>query len=153
MKKCLKYIKSNKTKFMLGTIIFCVLLVLFFTIKLVFFNSTGSKYGNRLDGIDKVTIENSLVEKIKKETQSKDGVESVNYDLEGRLVNILITVSKEKDRSSSMELANSLLDYFTDDMKTYYDIQVYVDSSSESDSYPIMGYKHKTSTSFVWNNF
>ena len=47
--------------------------------------------------------------------------------------------------------ANKTLSYFTAEQKEYYDIQVLIKSDSEeSEVYPIIGAKHKTSTAFIW---
>ena len=55
------------------------------------------------------------------------------------------------EEETAKNYANKILENLSDDVKSYYDIQVLVDSDNEeSEVYPIIGYKHKTTDMFVW---
>ena len=140
----MKFIKKHKIEFiaLLVMIIICVLG--YFAVKPLLGNDSN-KYGNRLDGIEEVKISDEQINKMISELEDKKDINSVKYDLQGRLIYIILEVSKG--------YANKILEYFDDSQKSYYDIQVIVKSDSEeSEVYPIIGSKHKTSTSFVWDN-
>ena len=40
----------------------------------------------------------------------------------------------------------------SDDNKSYYDIQILIDTEEENNSYPIVGYKNKSKDDFVYGN-
>ena len=53
--------------------------------------------------------------------------------------------------SEAKNYADKVIEHFSEDLKSYYDIQILIDSNNnESENYPIVGYKHKTSDSLVW---
>ena len=74
--------------------------------------------------------------------------------IEGRLINFMITVNDDTSISSSKELSKIVKDNFTESELKFYDIQVYVldSGANETSTYPIIGYKHKTTEDFVWSN-
>ena len=148
----MKFIKKHKMAIIaiFVTIIICILT--YFTLKSMFIFGNGSdKYGNRLDGIEEVLITNEQVQKLTNEMSEIKDIISIKYDLEGRLVYIIIEVSNETAIEVSKGYANKVLSYFDDNQKEYYDFQVMITSDAkESEAYPIIGAKHKTSTGFVW---
>ena len=148
----MKFIKKHKMAIIaiFVTIIICILT--YFTLKSMFIFGNGSdKYGNRLDGIEEVLITNEQVQKLTNEMSEIKDIISIKYDLKGRLVYIIIEVSNETAIEVSKGYANKILSYFDDNQKEYYDFQVMIKSDSkESEVYPIIGAKHKTSTGFVW---
>lgn len=148
-----KFLKRNKIKVIIGAVILAILIFLIVTIYSLFFSSKGDKYGNRLDGISKVEIKDSTVKKIKSALKEDEKIDSVEYHLEGRLVNFLITVNTDEDRDSVLNDTSKILENLSDKIKSYYDIEVFIDSKEESENYPVIGYKHKTKDGFTWNNY
>ena len=115
-----------------------------------------SEYGNRLDGIDKVQISEKKVNKMIKELKALDKVTEVTYTRdgkkhEGRLVSVILEV-KDVTKQEAIDIGNKVLDYFDNEEKSFYDIQVYLDNTdSKNKEFPIIGYKHKTSDALVWD--
>ena len=92
----MKFIKKHKMAIIaiFVTIIICILT--YFTLKSMFIFGNGTnKYGNRLDGIEEVLITNEQVQKLTSEMNEIKDIKSIKYDLEGRLVYIIIEVSNE----------------------------------------------------------
>lgn len=148
----MKFIKKHKVGIISIIVIIIIGILTYFALKSMFIigNDKG-KYGNRLDGIENVQIENETVDKLIKEMEETKDINSVKYNLQGRLIYIIMEVSNDTAVEVSKGYANKLLAYFTDEQKEYYDIQVLIKSDSEeSEVYPIIGAKHKTSTAFVW---
>ena len=111
------------------------------------------EYGSRLKNIEKYKIEENKINELKDTISKNDGVVSVNYLLTGRLIDITIVVKDDVERDISKGYAGKVLDYFTEEQKGYYDIQVLIKSENDgSEKYPVMGYKHKSSLTFVWSN-
>lgn len=153
MKKYLKKIKlfilKNKLlSLLIGLLLLILLFGLVFIKILIFPHYRVSKYGNRLEGIEKVKINDSRFDDIKKSFDSKEGFTISGYRLSGRIINIYVKVSgidKETVKSESMKFVDS----FSDDEKVFYDFQIFV--TSEDDGYPIIGYKNKNSEGLHWN--
>lgn len=146
----MKFIKNNKI--LIALILIAV--IMFSTILIIIFSNLSSgndEYGNRLDEIEKYPITDEVINNIKNEISSLEKVESINYNIEGRLINFVIKVEDDLIVSEAKNYSEKILENFSDDIKSYYDIQILIDSNiDESENYPIIGYKHKTSDSLVW---
>ena len=146
----MKVIKNNKI--LIALILIAV--IMFSTILIIIFSNLSSgndEYGNRLDEIEKYPITDEIINNIQNEVSSLEKVKSVSYNLEGRLANFIIKVEDALMVSEAKNYAEKVLEYFSEDLKKYYDIQILIDSDNdESENYPIIGYKHKTSDSLVW---
>ena len=146
----MKFIKNNKI--LIALILIAV--IMFSTILIIIFSNLSSgndEYGNRLDEIEKYPITDEVINNIKNEISSLEKVESINYNLEGRLINFVIKVEDDLIVSEAKNYSEKILENFSDDIKSYYNIQILIDSNiDESENYPIIGYKHKTSDSLVW---
>ena len=99
---------------------------------------------------DKVEISKTTVSKLKEEMAALSEVDNIDYRLQGRLIYISLKMASGVSKDTAKEIAIKTLDYFTEDEKKYYDIQIIITTSDENAEYPIIGYKHKTSTEFVW---
>ena len=53
---------------------------------------------------------------------------------------------------TSQSLTAKILEGFEQNIKEYYDFQVFITTEQESEIYPIIGYKHFNSANFVWTN-
>ena len=51
---------------------------------------------------------------------------------------------------TARSLASKTLDKLSDDEKAYYDIQFIIINESDTDHFPIMGYKHHTKSAISW---
>lgn len=146
----MNFIKKNKilvTLLLIAVIMFSTILIIIFSN----LSSGNDEYGNRLDGIENYPIADDTVNNIKNEISSLDKVNSISYNLEGRLINFTIKVDDDLVVSEAKNYSEKIIEHFSDDIKSYYDIQILIDSTNdESENYPIIGYKHKTSDSLVW---
>lgn len=145
----------SKHKFTTVILIILVIIIMFFValIRFLMPNYNGDLYGNRLNGMSHYEISDIATTNLKNELSALDGVEEVSYNLEGRLINITIKVNDDIERDVAKGYADKSLTYFTDEQKGYFDIEVFlISTNSDSESYPIIGYKHKTSLGLVWSN-
>ena len=90
-----KFIKNNKLTVI--TFIICLIFViLVFAIKLTLFPNEGRAiYGDRLEGIEKVEITSKQQKNIISKLEEKDEVKSVETDIKGRILNVIITVNDD----------------------------------------------------------
>ena len=74
------------------------------------------------------------------------------FDLKGKLANFIIVVNDDVDRVNATGLSDKILSGFDDNIKSFYDFQILIKTESESEIFPIIGYKHISSLNFVWTN-
>lgn len=153
MKKFIKKLKKFVIKNKLLSVLLGVLILIFIfglvIIKMFIFPSYGvSKYGDRLEGIENVKLNDSRFNDIKDGFDSKSGFNIDKFRLSGRIVNIYINagdIKKDEVKSEALRLVNS----FSEDEIKFYDFQVFV--TGEGEEYPIIGYKNKNSEGLHWN--
>lgn len=152
----MKWIKENKLlSILIGIILVFMIFVTIILVRLLSGNNV-SEYGDRLEGIEKVQISKKKTDKMIKELEAEEKIEKVTYlrdgkKQEGRLVSVILKV-KDVNKEEAINFGNKVLEYFDDEEKAFYDIQVYLDNVDEKNTeFPIIGYKHKTSSALVWN--
>ena len=146
----MKFIKVYKWLLLL----FLVLLItIMFFVKDFWFYDNKSSYGNRLEGIENITIESDLKNDIINSFVELDDVNSVSINVRGKIVNIIIDVAENINIENGKKIANDVLIKFSDEQKSFYDIQFYItqEVSSGVNGFPIIGYKNKTSEVIAWN--
>lgn len=149
----MEFIRKHKFTTVVLTILLVIVIIASVLLNFLLPNYSGNLYGNRLSGIEHYKIAEDKVKSLKEEVSKLEGVSSVLYNVEGKLINITITVKDEIDRDTAKGYAEQSLTYFTDEQKGYYDIEIILASENDnSEVYPLFGYKHKTSSSLVWSN-
>lgn len=119
--------------------------------KLFFTNTSGSEYGNRLDGIENVKINEDTLSKIAKDMKDTGNVSKANYRIEGRIVNFIVYVNSGVLLDTAKTMGDFILGQFTKEQLEFYDIQLYLlEEKEDNTGYSVIGYKHKTSDGFVW---
>lgn len=148
------FIKKHKKESIILITFSAIILICLITFLVMWFGVNGNKYGNRLDGIKAVPLSDSYLKDISDKLGKKSIVSKTTIDVEGRLVNLIITIKNGTAEADAKALSKIVKDNFTKDELAFYDIQIFVvDSGSDKESlYPIIGYKHKTSDDFVWSN-
>lgn len=136
-------------------IIIIVIILIFIGVMIALYNLVApdyhkSLYGNRLETIKKHKIESKKIDKIEKVISDLEYVSKFDYNLKGKIMNFVITVSKDSSIDASKKLGTVILENLDENEKDYYDIQVFLITDEESDKYPIIGYKHRTSEGLVW---
>ena len=149
----MKFIRKHKFTTFTIIMLLVIFILVFSLIRFLVPNYDGDGYGNRLKGIEKYKIEEKSINELKSTISQNEGVVSVEYLLTGKLIDITLVVKDEVEKDIAKEYASQTLTYFTDEQKGYYDIQVLVKSeNNESEKYPVIGYKHKTSGNLIWSN-
>ena len=166
-KKVVKKRKKKRLKvgYLLATLI--IIAVIIVGIKLIL-PSGSSKYGNRLEGIKKITFGKTEKEKIINKIKGNDKVTKVDVDVEGKIINIIFNVNKDTSKDDAKNIANDSLSAITDEVKNFYDIQYMISKKDEEGTkktvtkddgtteevtvtvFPIMGYKNSKSKGIVW---
>ena len=148
-----KVIKENKVLFILAVIVLVSLILMGVGLIKYFYSTNGDKYGDRLNDIEKHKLKSTLSDDIK--ALYEGGVETVSVDVKGKIVYIIMNVSDGVSKVDSQSYAVKALDVFSDEDKSYYDIQFMItckNVSEETTIYPMEGYKNSSNTQIVWTN-
>ena len=130
-----------------------LLLAVMFFVKDFWFYDNKSSYGNRLEGIENITIKTDLKTDIINSFVELDEINSVSINVRGKIINIIIDVTENVDIEKGKKIATDVLTNFSDEQKSFYDIQFYItqEITSGSNGFPIIGYKNNTSEVIAWN--
>lgn len=146
-----KFIKNNKAM-TIGIICCVIFVILVYMVKLTFFpNEAKAIYGDRLDGIKEVEITKNIQDKIVKGLEEKEEVKEAKTNIQGRILNVLITVEDEVELDAAKSLTTVILDNLKNKQKKYYYIQVFVSKKNDDTRFPIIGYKHQDKDEFSWS--
>ena len=150
MEKIKKWINKNKglAILLLLTIIFVIILLIIFIELLV--GGSSNKYGNRLDGIDKVKISNETYESVKKEVEDTELVEKVETRLQGKIVYTTIELKDGITVEKAKEIATNTLDNYSEEELKYYDFSFFLKWKGEEKDTVITGNKHHNLDSITW---
>lgn len=150
MEKIKKWINKNKglAILLLLTIIFVIILLIIFIELLI--GGSSNKYGNRLDGIDKVKISNETYESVKKEVEDTELVEKVETRLQGKIVYTTIELKDGITVEKAKEIATNTLDNYSEDKLKYYDFSFFLKWKGEEKDTVITGNKHHNLDSITW---
>ena len=144
----MKFIKKNIGAIIAIVVIILLLIGVYFVKQAFFSTETEAIYGNRLEGIDKVKItkekKNQIIDNL------KEGTEKVTVRVAGKIVYVNIVVNADTNLDTAKGIGNKVLESLTDDEKAFYDIQIIVQKNSESNQFPIMGYKQHTKAGITW---
>ena len=150
MEKIKKWINKNKglAILLLLTIIFVIILLIIFIELLI--GGSSNKYGNRLDGIDKVKISNETYESVKKEVEDTELVEKVETRLQGKIVYTTIELKDGITVEKAKEIAVNTLDNYSEEELKYYDFSFFLKWKGEEKDTVITGNKHHNLDSITW---
>ena len=154
MKKFLKFVKKNRVILsLLSIIIVCLIICLIFGFKIFWGETDGNEYGTRLDGLDKTPYTETEKETIKTYFLKDENVDSVKFNLQGKIMYITINFSKDLKLATAKKLVNESLKEMNEEIASTYDIQFILTTSVEdSKIYPTMGYKAHKKTAVSWIN-
>lgn len=150
-----KLFYENRILFVLITLIVVSVIIIISGLFIYFFNGSGkSVYGNRLNDIENYKISKDIEAKIN-DLYKDTAVDSVKYDLKGKIIYIIIDLKENVALVDAQTLALKSLEAFTEEEKGYYDIQLMVTATKleeKSELYPMLGYKNAKNAQVVWTN-
>ena len=111
---------------------------------------SSDKYGNRLDGIEEVTIDKKTYDSVKEEVMATEVVEEVTTRLQGKIVYTTIVLKEDTSIDRAKEIASNTLDNYTEEELKYYDFSFFLKWNKEDGSTVITGNKHRSLESITW---
>lgn len=144
-----KYLKNNIKLIVVLTIFIVIVFGCCIAYNMIFVNNQ-SKYGNRLDGIDEVKINDKKKNEIKGNIESLQITKSVSIRISGKTINVMIKVNDDIEVDKAKEIAGKVFEKLSDEEKKFYDVQVFISKDTDDVRYPIVGYKHHAKDYFNW---
>lgn len=152
MKKLKKIWKNNKIAILFTIVIILILVIGLLMIYPLYSTKSGSDYGNRLDGIKKVAIKNSVTDEVKKIFKEDERIEKVNINLKGKLYNVVLTLKDETELNEIADKIPEIFTNFSEEQLSFYDFQIFITGKNGEEVKTIIGYKNKKSESIIWSN-
>ena len=134
--------------------IICIIAILMGVV-LYFFNQTSKdKYGNRLNGIEKIKINEKKSKELESKITENELVNKTTIDIKGRLIYIDFVLDSGK-HSDAEAIAQAILELFSEEERKFYDIQFIVENlnKEEEENFPVMGYIKKGDSVIKWTNY
>lgn len=163
--KTVRKFKKIKVGYVLAFVI--IILIAILVLKLVL-PSSRSKYGDRLDGIEKITFGDKEKEAIVKKIKESDKVTDAKIDVKGKIIYVIYNVKKDCSKDDAKNIGNDSLSVISDEVKNFYDLNYIISKNDEEGQkvteqkedgtsvekvvkeFPVMGYKNKKTGGLVW---
>lgn len=146
-----KYIKEHKIVVVAVMLMIILIIISFFIKGVLFSNTNDAIYGDRLKGIDAVKMTKNEQTDLISSLEDDSSIKKAEYNLQGKLINIILTVNDEVSIDTAKSLADKVMGNFNDDQKSYFDFQVFIKKINGSKDFPIIGYKQNTKDGFNWS--
>lgn len=154
-KKLKSFYKNNRVYSILMIIsIICIIAILVGVVLYFVGQTNKDKYGNRLNGIESVQIKDDKISEIESKISENELVKETNVSISGKLIYITITLNTGK-HSDSESIAQSSLELFSEEEKSFYDIQYIVENLDKEieENFPVMGYIKAGNSVIKWTNY
>lgn len=155
LKKIGSFYKRNRVYSILMIIsIICIVSILVGVIIYFIGQTNKDKYGNRLIGIENVKIQDNKINEIESKIKENELVKETSIDIKGKLIYVMITLNTGK-HSDSEAIAQSSLDLFSEEEKSFYDIQYIIKNEDKEikENFPVMGYIKSGNSVIKWTNY
>ena len=151
MKSTLKILKNNIFTIVVIVVFIIGMFALSYLKKMYWDNNDEAIYGDRVDGIENYEIDKDEKEKIIENIKSDSDILEVVFDIEGRTINLTLTVIPELLVSDAKVMGKEILAYFSSEDLSYYSINInFVKEDKSLDNFPISGYKHYSNKDISW---
>lgn len=142
----LEKIITPKRAIILGVVILFIVLLI-----LIYKNLFSSSNSNRYKGIENYKLTSAEKDFVKEKLNELGKVKSVEIYVKSKIIRIFVNLSEDVDFDMVKNVSNDLLEGFSEENLSYYDVEIFYESANEeSNVYPQIGYKHKSKTEFSW---
>ena len=148
MKNILKVLKKYYKLIILCVVVLIVVILSLFIYKNLFQQNKS----NRLEGIENHQLTKKEINKIEEKLYELDDVKSIDVYTNYKIIKIYLEIKKDINFDDVKEKSNELIEKISEKNLSFYDIEIFVEClDEESETYPRIGYKYKTSEEFTWN--
>ncbi len=150
MNKIKKVWEENKVLMVLAIILAVCLLIVGIVAITYFYGSSDSVYGNRLDTIKDIPLNDKLLNEIKSELEKNEKVTKVENILKGKILYVSINYSDDTTLEDAKKIAETIIPLFNEDELDHYDIEFTIANKE----FTLMGARNKNGSGMVvWNNY
>ncbi len=153
MKKLKEIWENNRILLVLGAIVLICFITMLIVCFNLFFGGTVSKYGDRLETIENLPLEeedkNNIIAKLKE----NETVEDINIHTQGKIIYIRIKF-KNVTLEKAKEIAGTTLEQIKEEYQKNYDIHYTIvsDATENTQGFTLMGAKNMNRSIIIWNN-
>ena len=126
--------------------IIAVLLILIYN---ALFKGGTSSRNSDINNYELTSTEISTVESKIKELEDVESVD-IHTNNNSKLIKIIVTLKKDVAFDKMKNVAINCLSGFSEENKSYYDFEFFIDTNAESEIYPKIGYKFVKNADFSW---
>lgn len=139
---------------MLLIIIACATISVGLLLKYFYFGNGGSKYGDRLDGIEAAIISDNKKSEVVNSIKEGKNVKDATVTITGKIIYIRIAFEAGADLDTSKSIAVKSLEQFSEEEKKFYDVHFTLvsEKTDTNEGFTIMGAKNVNGTNLIWNN-
>lgn len=149
-------IKRHKGLAIVGGLTLILMIVMFAIFAKMIFSNGDSEYGQRLQGIAKVS--KSTTNEIINEIKGQDGVENVKIRTQGKIIYTTITFKEGTNLDKAKEIANNTIAKYEEKILKDYDLGFFlkenVKDNEETDvietGFIVAGTKHPDNDNITW---
>lgn len=155
MKKLKKVWQENSVLIVLFLILLACLVAISVVVFTYFVGDSGSRYGDRLEGIEKYPFNESEQNEIAAKIKEDEAVQDVSIRTSGKTIYITINFATKVTLVEAQSKALASLEHFKEEILGFYDLEYMIKSEAteESDGFKIMGSRNVNGTGgIVWNN-
>ena len=143
--------KKKNSKLIKYFIIIIIVLLVLISIIMIYKNLFANSDGNRYAGIENYKLSNDEINAVTENLNELENIDNIDIYVNSKIIKIFIKLTDDVNFDKVKDISNQALNDFSEKNLEYYDVEIFVDSKSEeSEIYPQIGYKHKTSNEFSW---
>ena len=155
MKKIKELWDRNRVLFVLATIVLVCLILMSVVIVRYFVGNGTSNYGDRLESIEKIPLEDADKEAIISKFRENESVSDVSIHSQGKIIYIRATF-KNVTADRAKEIASSTLEVISDKYLNNYDIHYTLisDATESATGFIVMGAKNigEAQKQIIWGS-
>ncbi len=145
-----KYRQDNVILFVLiGILLVCFIAICILFYKYFYAGTSETKYGDRLEGIDKYVLNDNLTDEIKKIYAEDKTVGEIEVNVKGKVIyinmNFVESVKVETAESSALKA----LEKIGEENLKFYEVQ-FILTCKDNENFPVFGSKNANSLKVVW---
>ena len=147
--------KKNRQDNVILFVLIGILLVCFIAICILFYKyfyagTSETKYGDRLEGIDKYVLnEKNLADEIKKVYSEDKTVGEIEVNVKGKVIYINMDFVESVKVETAQSSAIKALDKIGEENLKFYEVQ-FILTCKDNENFPIFGSKNANSLKVVW---
>lgn len=150
-----KFYKENRVfVILMGIALVCIAIIVALLAGYVLRSTTGDKYGNRLDGIKDVIIEDEKKDDMESKILEMAKVQDVVINIHGKIINFNVEFQDDTTVAEAQNVAVNCLSFFEEDYLNYYELQFLFKKSDDNSevAFPMLGYRKAQSSTISWSN-